>query len=127
MVRAIAMLYRCQACHHEEARGCMPIALSLLPPMFFFGLSCSGVTAAALRVLTVAHERSPPDFNPDEVPWWYPITVWGILIVLSVVGAVALHYLAKTLEYLIVARRPCPKCGASRWSWGYEGGGFGGL
>jgi hypothetical protein len=105
----------------------LPIASSLLPPMLFLGHSCSGVLHVAEWLITRARAGRPPDPNPAEVAWWDPIAVWGILLILSVAGAVALHYLAMALEYLIVTRRPCPKCGARRWSWGYEGGGFGGV
>jgi hypothetical protein len=115
------MMYRCRACDEEVERGWLPSATC--------GLYLFSLLVCALFVLTVflapalpVPGASPLPDAPRPSPWWVgPLVIGGGLLA----GAVLVYLMDVTLslgEYLVVRRKPCPKCGAKRWSLGYTRG-----
>ena len=112
------MRYRCQACECEVHRGWLPSATCGMYFIFLLGATVGMLIAMAWGVRQLLPER-PPAAEPSEpMPWWG--WVIGCPIVLLIFCAI--NWLLELIEYLIVRRKPCPNCGAKRWSRGYTGG-----
>ncbi len=115
------MLYRCRSCGAVESRGCLPPATCLLYLLF---LGCLSVTflSAGLTVARRLIGPEPSSSEPEPVPWWFWVIFAPVGFILVVVGGATIHALLRAVEYLIVRRKPCPACGAKKWSWGYTAG-----
>jgi hypothetical protein len=88
--------------------------------MLLFGLSSLSLLPSAHVLRSAIGQDAVP--RELSVPWW----AWPILFLVAlgaaVLGTVVLKYLFEFFEYLAIAWRKCPACGARRWSWGYTGG-----
>jgi hypothetical protein len=59
---------------------------------------------------------------PAELPWWAWLILVPVNLVLAVLAGWLLDLLLQTIEWLLFARRRCPRCGGRRWSWGFTEG-----
>lgn len=112
------MIYKCRACEHEEARGCLPTVTCGIYLFFLMGIA-GGLGAAAI-------DSWRGHLRPEtELGWWNLLVVPLSLVLCLVgafIGAVVLNYILEAIEYLVVVLRKCPKCGARRWTWGFTRG-----
>lgn len=115
------MIYRCRTCRHEEPRGWLPTATSGLYAMALCALSVGGIAGivGGLRAAV-----GPPAVAPEPVdsPWWVAALAVVLGLVVVVVGMAVVNFGLGLAEWLAFARRPCPACGARRWSWGFTRG-----
>lgn len=117
------MIYRCRGCRQEQVHGVLPGASCGL-----YALALVGVSAACLTGIVrwlVAGIGNPPA-ERVEPPWWVEVT-WvvlggGAVLTALVAGMFAINILLQLTEFLVVARRTCPACGARGWSWGFTRG-----
>lgn len=115
------MLYQCRQCEHVEARGCLP---TVTCGIYFVGLmGCASALCGAVAVLMDWWFMRDllPGPKPD-LPWWVWLISVCVSLPLTLLGAIALDYLFRPIEYFAVRRMTCPKCGARFWSKGYTSG-----
>ena len=115
------MIYRCRACQHEQARGCLPTATCGLYAIALLGLSV-GCMAGVARGIRMLMGDPPPPAEPADAPWWVCVAAVVVGPVLAVVGMVVINFALELAEWLAFAWRRCPTCGARRWSWGFTRG-----
>lgn len=116
------MLYRCRACEYEEARGWLPRATCGLYFAFLLWLTGSVLLLAAWALKQLLPLPPVAAEPPAPLSWWaYPLLgAGGLAIGFALLCAV--NWLLELTEYAIVRRKPCPRCGAKRWSWGFTRG-----
>lgn len=112
------MIYRCLSCRHEAVGGFLPSVTRGLYLLFLIGLSVACM-AGALNAMV---GNRPVPAEKIETPWWFTVVGVIIVLVLTIVGAVAIKLLIELAEYLTFVWRRCPTCGARRWSWGFTRG-----
>ena len=115
------MIYRCRACQHEQARGCLPTATCGLYMMCLLALSAGCIAGVGRGVRLLAGDP-PAGVEPADAPWWVGVIAGVVGLVLAVVGVVVLNFAMELAEWLAFAWRRCPACGARRWSWGFTRG-----
>ena len=105
------MVYACRSCEYSEARGCLPAATCGL---YMFGLMAlwGNVTFAVIRL----------QWLPEHLPWWAWLIILPLNLISAIVGGLLLDLLLQAIEWLMFARRRCPRCGERQWSWGYNEG-----
>ena len=119
------MLYQCRQCEHVEARGCLPTATCGL---YFFGLMALTylfweIGLRIVHALIVGDQAQQPANQPQpDPPWWmWPVSAC-VSLLLSFLGAVALDLTFRFIEFVLARQRPCPSCGARKWSKGFTSG-----
>lgn len=115
------MNYRCRACQHEEARGCLPTATCGLYALVLLALSVGCIAGFAL-ILRSLIDVPPAKTEPVSTPWWVGVFAVVVGLVLVVVGMVVINFMLELAEWLVYSRRRCPMCGARRWSRGFSKG-----
>jgi hypothetical protein len=113
------MLYRCRVCEFVEDRGWLPATPCLLYLLF---LSCVSVGCLNLAVLAIRATLDLPQRPAEPMPWWGWLVGCLVVMILFVIATAALKYALELLEWIAVRRKPCPRCGQRRWSWGFTGG-----
>lgn len=121
------MYYRCRACGREAEWGFLPSASCGMYGCGLLTLSVGCLWGVLKCVLYLAGDPRAPGqaapVKPVPVPWWAGVISCGVVLVVVFVGMLVINFVIELIEWLAFARRrPCPKCGARRWSWGYTQG-----
>src|SRR6478609_8656617 len=105
------MRYQCLACNEEVERGWLPSATC---GVYLFGLLGFSLSVLSLLLMpTLArHGVFPPrGQEPASLSWWVEplILAGGLFAAIILTGW--LDITLSLVEYFILRRKPCPRCG----------------
>ena len=100
------MYYECRKCKIEEFRGVLPgTTCGIL--LAIWGGICASILGTVVRFVF-----------PDGLGWWWLLAGPVIFAVSMIPGAIAIHLIAITIEWILISVFPCRNCRSHQFSFG---------